>query len=235
MSTMRTTGSYGYNALCDVCGFKYKASQLKKRWDGLMVCNKDFELRHPMDFYTTRNDAHLLPWTRSNTNGIAVDPSISLTNWGLTSNNGIASGSSQYGSFFASYTVDGLTYSDEARMWADNQPNIFPKTLSVSLDGAKRIKKVVLVGLQDSYGVTPTINPITTPITGSLWGSIDFSLDVREESGNYRTVTNIYGNNLVAKEILFDPILTQLVRVRIHRVQAADGLARVVELQVWGE
>lgn len=235
MSTMRTTGSYGYNALCDVCGFKYKAAQLKKRWDGLMVCNKDFELRHPMDFYTTRNDAHLLPWTRSNSNGIAVDPSTSLTNWSLTANNGIASGSSQSGSFFASYVIDGLTYSDEARMWVDNQAHIYPKTISVSLDSAKRIKKVVLIGLQDDYGITPTIDPIATPIDGTLWGNVDFTLEVREDSGNYRTVANVYGNILVAKEILFDPILTQLVRIKINKVQASDGLARVVELQVWGE
>lgn len=37
-------------AVCDVCGFDYKQSHLKKRWDGAMVCHKDFELRHPQDF-----------------------------------------------------------------------------------------------------------------------------------------------------------------------------------------
>ena len=25
------------NAICDICGFKYKHYQLKKRWDGFMV------------------------------------------------------------------------------------------------------------------------------------------------------------------------------------------------------
>lgn len=39
-----------YNAVCDVCGGEFKASQLKKRWDGLMVCWQDWEARHPMDF-----------------------------------------------------------------------------------------------------------------------------------------------------------------------------------------
>ena len=38
------------NAICDVCGFKYKLSELKKRWDNLLVCDFDFETRHPMDF-----------------------------------------------------------------------------------------------------------------------------------------------------------------------------------------
>lgn len=38
------------NAICDRCGFEYKASKLKKTWDGLWVCKKDFELRHPQEF-----------------------------------------------------------------------------------------------------------------------------------------------------------------------------------------
>jgi len=37
-------------ACCDVCGFDYKQSQLRKRWDGAMVCPDDFETRHPQDF-----------------------------------------------------------------------------------------------------------------------------------------------------------------------------------------
>jgi hypothetical protein len=42
------------NAICDVCGFKHKASQLRKRWDGAMVCRADFELRHPQDMIKAR-------------------------------------------------------------------------------------------------------------------------------------------------------------------------------------
>lgn len=38
-----------FNSICDECGFKYKGSQLKKRWDGAMVCQKDWEPRHPQD------------------------------------------------------------------------------------------------------------------------------------------------------------------------------------------
>jgi hypothetical protein len=37
------------NALCDECGFKYKLSQLRERWDGAMVCDIDWEPRHPRD------------------------------------------------------------------------------------------------------------------------------------------------------------------------------------------
>jgi hypothetical protein len=32
-----------WNGICDVCGEKYKASQLYLRWDGLRVCREDWE------------------------------------------------------------------------------------------------------------------------------------------------------------------------------------------------
>jgi len=65
MSDVRVTPSFDYNAICDSCGLQYKASQLKKRWDGLMVCKDDWEQRHISDFYYTRNDTHILPYIRT--------------------------------------------------------------------------------------------------------------------------------------------------------------------------
>ena len=53
-----------WNAICDVCGFKFKASQLRKRWDGAMVCKADYEERHPGDFLRARPDNQAVPWTR---------------------------------------------------------------------------------------------------------------------------------------------------------------------------
>lgn len=53
-----------HNAICDVCGWKYKASDLRKRWDGYMVCDKDWEPRHPQDFLRAVQDQAPLPWTR---------------------------------------------------------------------------------------------------------------------------------------------------------------------------
>jgi len=63
--TTRVSGSYEYNAICDVCGFKFKASQLKQRWDGPMVCAEDWESRNILDFYRQRNDTHKLPFVRT--------------------------------------------------------------------------------------------------------------------------------------------------------------------------
>jgi hypothetical protein len=42
------------NAICDECGFKFKGSMLRKRWDGAMVCSKDWETRHPQDSIKVR-------------------------------------------------------------------------------------------------------------------------------------------------------------------------------------
>lgn len=54
-----------WNAICDVCGFEYKASKLRKRWDGLMVCKEDWETRHPQDLYRfPEGTESVVPWTR---------------------------------------------------------------------------------------------------------------------------------------------------------------------------
>lgn len=70
MGRSYVTGRGVYNAYCDVCGFQYKNFQLRKRWDGLIVCKEDWETRHPQEFVRARNDYHPLPWVR------AVDPFV---------------------------------------------------------------------------------------------------------------------------------------------------------------
>jgi hypothetical protein len=49
---------------CDVCGRKYKASSLRKRWDGLMCCDDDWEIRQPQDFVRGVLDTQIAPWLR---------------------------------------------------------------------------------------------------------------------------------------------------------------------------
>lgn len=57
------------NAICDVCGFKYKHFELQPRWDGMMVCRKDWEPRHPLDFFRVRRTEKPPAWVRpENTN-----------------------------------------------------------------------------------------------------------------------------------------------------------------------
>lgn len=53
-----------WNAICDDCGWEYKASELKSRWDGLRVCYKCWEPRHPQDFVRSVTDTQAPSWTR---------------------------------------------------------------------------------------------------------------------------------------------------------------------------
>lgn len=53
-----------WNALCDSCGRKFKASSLQKRWDGLIVCSEDWEQRHPQDLLRVQREQISVPWSR---------------------------------------------------------------------------------------------------------------------------------------------------------------------------
>jgi hypothetical protein len=65
--------SGSWNVICDVCGQKYKAEQLRKRWDGLMVCPEDWEMRHPQDLIRPIKERNSVPWTRPRPEDIMVD------------------------------------------------------------------------------------------------------------------------------------------------------------------
>jgi hypothetical protein len=53
-----------YNAICRVCGFKRKASELKLRWDGVYVCRQDWEIRQPQDFVRGCPEEVAPEWTQ---------------------------------------------------------------------------------------------------------------------------------------------------------------------------
>lgn len=54
----------GWNTICDVCGRKFKNSDLQLRWDGLMTCSADWEIRQPQDFVRGVADIQAPPFTR---------------------------------------------------------------------------------------------------------------------------------------------------------------------------
>jgi hypothetical protein len=62
-----------WNAICDRCGFEFKASELKKEWTGLMVCAKDWEPRHPQDFIRVPKEEIAPPWTRPEPDDVFID------------------------------------------------------------------------------------------------------------------------------------------------------------------
>lgn len=49
---------------CDVCGFNFRSSQMRMRWDRLWVCQKDYETRHPQDFVRGKRDDQRVPVSR---------------------------------------------------------------------------------------------------------------------------------------------------------------------------
>lgn len=53
-----------WNAQCDCCGRRFPASQLRQRWDGVMVCKDDFETRHPQELIRPVIERNNLPFTR---------------------------------------------------------------------------------------------------------------------------------------------------------------------------
>ena len=53
-----------WNAICDRCGFKFKASDLREEWDGLMVCKDCWEPRQPQDLLRGIPDPQTVPWAR---------------------------------------------------------------------------------------------------------------------------------------------------------------------------
>jgi len=49
---------------CDICGFTFHASELRKTWDMMYVCKDDFEVRHPGDFVRGVKDNTAPAWVR---------------------------------------------------------------------------------------------------------------------------------------------------------------------------
>lgn len=56
-----------FNIYCMSCGRKYKSNEIRKRWDGLLVCDEDWEPRHPQDFVRgVQEKSNILPYTFDN-------------------------------------------------------------------------------------------------------------------------------------------------------------------------
>lgn len=69
-----------WNFICDVCGFKFKASEGIRRWDGVYVCRKDFEHRHPQEKRRGIKDTQNVEWTRPESDDNFLDePYVEVT------------------------------------------------------------------------------------------------------------------------------------------------------------
>jgi len=53
-----------WNSVCYQCGAKFKASELRRHWQGYYVCDKHWEARHPQDFVRGVPDIQTPPWAQ---------------------------------------------------------------------------------------------------------------------------------------------------------------------------
>jgi hypothetical protein len=53
-----------WNVWCESCGFKFKSSELRKRWDNFMVCPDCWEIRHPQDMIRSVKEKPAPPFSR---------------------------------------------------------------------------------------------------------------------------------------------------------------------------
>jgi hypothetical protein len=65
--------------ICDVCGFKVRASETRKRWDGLIVCLPDWEPRHPQDLVRGKVDRQNVTDPRPESADVFIDPENPVT------------------------------------------------------------------------------------------------------------------------------------------------------------
>lgn len=82
----RVSGRGIGNTICDVCGFQFKTNELRKRWDGFLVCDDDFETRHPQELIRVHGkDPTPLPNARRPIEIIIGPPNFAIANVAVAS------------------------------------------------------------------------------------------------------------------------------------------------------
>lgn len=54
-----------WNIVCYVCGKKYKADEVKRRWDDVYVCKKDYERRHDQELLRVEPEHNNVSFVRA--------------------------------------------------------------------------------------------------------------------------------------------------------------------------
>lgn len=140
-----------WNAVCDVCAQKYKSSEMRKRWDGLMVCPRDWEPRHPQDFLRSVPDHQAVPWSRPETPDVFVP-----SNWDKYINENISVYEAM--TYFSNY-VRYIPFMDVSQTLPPTMRPLNTFALNGSLlggaDSAQPLTQET-VTMTDSIAVTPT-------------------------------------------------------------------------------
>lgn len=75
-----------WNVICGVCGWKMKSSDVKTRWDGLVVCKLDWEPKHPSLLIRSPKPQQPVPFTRPEQEDTFVGPTYISTSVGNQEN-----------------------------------------------------------------------------------------------------------------------------------------------------
>lgn len=196
MSHYKVTGKYSYNAICESCGFKHKASELKYRWDGKWVCPEDWEYRHPTDFYRNRSDVHPLPFIRSDKGDVVIPWTPAYSNLTVTLNGGETqdTASNDIGSYVLlqstksvprTYGRVGLTFLDiygvrqgQPKSTTSSDGTITTITLPTTPGGAGTLSILTTLGKYLGQATIVISNAtVTLPAWTSAQGGLLFSAD----------------------------------------------------------
>jgi hypothetical protein len=62
-----------WNCICQRCGGKFKAEQILREWNNLLVCKRCYEIRQPQDFVKGYVDKQIPPFTSPEPTDVFVD------------------------------------------------------------------------------------------------------------------------------------------------------------------
>lgn len=77
-----------YNAVCYDCGRKFKASMLRKNWQGFWECPVHWTPRQPQDFVRSIPDTQTAPWAQPQVFAAASDAQLVYEATGTRNSNG---------------------------------------------------------------------------------------------------------------------------------------------------
>lgn len=180
MSYISSWSNGGWATICDACGRKFKESELKLRWDGLMVCSGDWEVRQPQDFVRGVADIQAPPFVRPEqansflpynftkypADQIDITDNVRFSITKYIRNQTPATTSAINGAALNAYVLD----------YSDTTPNGATETLSLT----ETFEAVLGRNLSDTVSVSESIaKVITTQFSDTI--SIGESLQLVEE------------------------------------------------------
>ena len=95
-----------WRVVCDVCGFRFLNTEVRKRWDGLIVCDRDFETKHPQLMLRVPKENITPPFIRPEPADVFIEV---CTEQGRTSVAGYAVAGCWVAGYVSRATFGGLT------------------------------------------------------------------------------------------------------------------------------